>query len=361
MTNRCKVLALYLPQFHRIPENDEWWGEGFTEWNVVKNSKQFYKEIPHPRIPSWGYYDLSIKDNLVRQAKTAKEYNVDGYVMYNYYSNGKCLLSKPSEILLDNKDIDISYCFSWANHDWLRTWFSYNRELLQKQEYAKTTEEIKNHFMYLLRFFTDERYIKIKNKPVLFIYKYQDINNFDQYQKVWNDLAREHGFDGIYFVQTLGGTSIEKNTTYFDACYDFEPTYTTFKQLPLQSKKNKLRRGIKKITNGKFLSNVYDYKKVTNSMVNRKELESNHFLGVFAEWDNTPRHNHNGTVFKNFSLDTFRTQFENQYKKSIENDKSLLIIDAWNEWGEGAYLEPDEYWQYGKLEVIKEVVESFKN
>lgn len=360
MSDKCKVLALYLPQFHRVPENDEWWGEGFTEWDVVKKSKQFYNDIPHPRVPTWGYYDLSVKENLIRQAETAKEYNVDGFVMYNYYSNGKCLLSKPSEILLANKEIDINFCFSWANHDWLRTWFSYNRELLQKQEYATNKKQMKEHFMYLFRFFADERYIKIKNKPVLFIYNYKDIINFEEYKELWNLLAIENGFDGIYLVQTLGGKNLEINEELFDACYDFEPTYTTFKQLKGQHNINKFRRGIKKITRATFLSNTFDYKKVTQTMINRNESEANHFLGVFAEWDNTPRHNHNGTVFKNFNLETFRLQFDNQYKKSIENNKELLIIDAWNEWGEGAYLEPDTHWKDGKLKVIKDVVDSYR-
>ncbi len=360
MNSTCKVLALYLPQFHKIPENDQWWGEGFTEWNVVKQAKQFFDDIPHPRIPKLGYYDLSIKENIQRQALLAKNYNIDGFILYNYYSNGKCLLSKPSEILLANEDINISYCFSWANHDWLRTWFSYNREMLHKQEYATTKEEIRNHFMYLLRFFCSERYIKINNKPVLFIYKYQDIKNFEEYHQEWNRIAKQYGFDGIYFVQTLGGNHIDMNDKYFDACFDFEPTYTTFKQLPLQRRINKFRRGFKKITKSTFLSNIYDYRKVTKTIINRNENEANHFLGVFAEWDNTPRHNHNGTVFKNFDLETFKLQFEAQYKKSIENSKSLLIIDAWNEWGEGAFLEPDEHWQYGKLNIIKEVVESYR-
>lgn len=358
--NKVKILALYLPQFHRVAENDEWWGEGFTEWNVVKNSNQFFHDIPQPRVPLWGYYDLSNKQSLKIQAETAKTYNVDGFVMYNYYSNGKCLLSTPSELILANKDINIDFCFSWANHDWLRTWFSYNRELLQKQEYAATREQISEHFMYLLRFFKDERYIKIDNKPVLFIYKYQDIINFDEYFEEWNKLAQKHGFAGIYFIQTLGGNGLEINKKYFDACYDFEPTYTTFKQLGMQRNINKLRRGIKKITKGTYLSNLYDYRSVSNTIIKRNEPEKNHFLGVFAEWDNTPRHNHNGTVFKNFNLGTFKAQFESQYKKSVDNNKELIIIDAWNEWGEGANLEPDEHWGYGKLEVIKEVVNTYK-
>ena len=163
-----KILALYLPQFHQIPENDEWWEEGFTEWNVVKRAKKLSKYSIQPRIPlEMNYYDLSKVESIRKQAVLAKEYNVDGFVIYSYYSNGKMLLEKPAKIILDHPDIDVKYCFSWANHDWRRNWFQYNKELLRAQEYAATDEQILEHFYYMLDFFKDTRYIKIDNKPVL--------------------------------------------------------------------------------------------------------------------------------------------------------------------------------------------------
>lgn len=359
--NSCKILAIYLPQFHRIPENDEWWGEGFTEWNVVKNAKQLTKKAIQPRIPQCGYYDLSDVESIKMQAKLAKKYHVDGFAMYSYYSNGKTLLEKPAQLLLENKDIEINYCFSWANHDWKRTWFSYDFEMLWKQEYARNDEEIKEHFEYLLPYFLDNRYIKYNNKPVYIVYDYKKIENFERYKELWNQYSKEYGFDGVYFVQTLCGKTLTWNEKLFDACFDFEPTYTTYSGMKIENGINFIRRALKKVLKFKYVKSIFNYKEVCRQMERRICENPNHMLGAFAEWDNTPRHGSNGTVFKGFNIDTFRTCFYKQLKKSKEHKKPFLIIDAWNEWGEGAFLEPDQVYGYEKLEVIKECVEKLND
>lgn len=354
----CKILALYLPQFHRIPENDKWWGEGFTEWSIVKNAQKVTNYSNQPREPLHGYYDLSDMKSIRRQAELAQKYCIDGFVIYSYYSNGQKLLEKPSEILLNQKDIDISFCFSWANHDWKRTWFAYNTEMLRSQEYANNDEQIIEHFMYLLPYFQDERYIKFNNKPVFFIYDYKKIPNFSRYKQVWNEYAIKFGFYGIYFVQTLGGNTLVWNGEIFDACFDFEPTYTTFSSLKFGNLVNKVRRKVKYIFKTKWIGTLFDYNEVCNVIEKRKCEDPNHLLGIFAEWDNTPRHVDNGVVFKNFSIEAFRKCFMAQLKKSKQYNKPFLIIDAWNEWGEGAFLEPDNIYRFQKLEVIKGCVDS---
>lgn len=350
-----KVLALYLPQFHSIPENDKWWGKGFTEWNVVKKAKKLNNVTKQPRIPKLGYYDLSKVDNIKRQVELANQYGVDGFVIYSYYSNGQKLLEKPAELILENADINISYCFSWANHDWMRTWFTYNREMLRKQEYAESKKDVIDHFNYLLPYFKDVRYIKHENKPVLCIYDYEAIPDFDLYHETWNELAIKEGFDGIYFVQTLGGHHLDWKKDKFDASFDYEPTYTTFLNMSRQHEINRIKRAIKKILHTKWLVNYFDYNSVCNNIEARDDNDPNHLLGVFAEWDNTPRHSHNGTVFKNFTVERFEQCLYMQLKKSINHKKPFLIIDAWNEWGEGAYLEPDNFTNYKKLEAIESV------
>lgn len=356
---RCKILALYLPQFHQTPENDQWWGQGFTEWNVVKKASNWHKNSNQPKIPLEGYYDLSQESSIIRQAELAREYGLDGFVIYSYYSNGSLLLQKPSEIIINNPSINIEYCFSWANHDWKRTWFSYNMQMLRKQEYASCDNQIKEHFEYLLPFFRDTRYIKISNKPVFFIYDYKAIPNFDRYKEVWNNLAVKEGFDGVFFVQTLGGKTLTWNTSLFDASFNFEPTYTTYSNMGAAMLHNKIRRGLKKLLKRHWVSNIFSYKDVCNKIINRNEKEKFHFEGVFAEWDNTPRHSHNGIFFNGFNLELFEKQFRAQLMKSIENEKPMIVIDAWNEWGEGAYMEPDKRLGYGKLETIKRVIAEF--
>lgn len=349
-----KILALYLPQFHQTKENDEWWGEGFTEWNVVKTANKLSKHSIQPRIPETGYYDLSDANEIRKQAKLANEYGIDGFVIYSYYSNGQLLLNKPGELLLENKDIDISFCFSWANHDWMRTWFAYNKEMLRKQEYASNIEQVTEHFKYLLPYFKDSRYIKKDNKPVFIVYDYYAIPDFELYKKTWTKLAKDNGFSGIHFVQTLGGKHLEWEENVFDACFNFEPTYTTFSQMKTNHSINRFRRMIKKTFKTKWVPNYFDYNKICKLIENRNEDNPNHYLGAFAEWDNTPRHKDNGTIYKNFSIERFQSNIERLLIKSNECKKDFIIIDAWNEWGEGAFLEPDEYYHCKKLEAIRQ-------
>lgn len=356
-----RVLALYLPQFHQTRENDEWWGEGFTEWNVVRKAKSLSPYSIQPRVPENGYYDLSDVNDIRKQAELANEYGVDGFVIYSYYSNGKLLLNKPAELILENPDINISYCFSWANHDWMRTWFSYNKEMLRKQEYASNREQVMQHFCYLLPYFNDDRYIKVNNRPVLFIYDYEAFPDFELYKTEWNKLAIENGFAGLHLVQTLGGHHLEWNTDLFDSCFNFEPTYTTFLQMQKDHKINRIRRAIKKVFKTKWIPNYFDYNRICSYMESRNEDDKNHYLGAFAEWDNTPRHKDNGTIYKNFSIDRFKKNLEALLFQSVQNNKDFLIIDAWNEWGEGAFLEPDEYYHYQKLEAIREAKKKVLN
>ncbi|KKF42062.1 glycosyl transferase [Streptococcus uberis Ab71] len=355
-----KILALYLPQFHSIKENDEWWGEGFTEWNVVKSASVINKHTKQPKVPQQGYYDLSEKESIKNQASLANQYGIDGFIIYNYYSNGDKLLEKPSEIILANKDINIEYCFSWANHDWMRTWFSYNREMLRKQEYANTDQEIYDHFNYLVDFFKDNRYIKIDNKPVFIIYNYDDIPNFKRYLEIWNESAILEGFSGVYFIQTLGGKNLEWNKKYFDSCFDFEPTFTTFSEMKIVHSIHRIKRFIKRKFNLQLMTNFFNYDTVCRLMENRVYSDKEHCYGMFGEWDNTPRHKDNGTLFINFNIKRFEKCFEIQYKKSVENNHPFLVFDAWNEWGEGAILEPDNFYGTKKLEVIKKIKKQYE-
>lgn len=352
MENKCLVMALFLPQFHQIPQNDEWWGEGFTEWSVVKEATKINKFSIQPKIPVEGYYDLAKVNTLKNQADLATKHGIDGFIFYNYYSNGEKLLDLPIKNLLNNKDINIEYIISWANHDWKRTWYNWNQEMLRKQLYGNE-KQITEHFEYLLTYFKDVRYTKIDNKPVFCVYRYKDIPNFNQYYKIWNSLAKANGFNGIYFLQTLDNTCQEIDHNFFDAGFEFEPNYTLkVNNLYFQRTINKICRVFKKYFKLKRVNFVYDYKFITKAMSERKDIDSNRYLGVFPDWDNTPRHKYNGTVFRNSSAHYFEEQFRSQYKKALQNNNRILVINSWNEWSEGAYLEPDTFNNYDRLEAI---------
>lgn len=189
-----KILALYLPQYHRIPENDNWWGEGFTEWINVKKGTPLFKGHYQPKIPlNNNYYDLSDGNGEVWrwQAELAREYGIYGFCIYHYWFEGKMLLEKPMEILLRRKDIDVNYCICWANETWRRTWYGLRNEVLIEQTYG-TEDDWKNHFKYLLPFFKDSRYIKIKNRPVIHIYRSSEIENLSLMRTLWDSMAIEN-------------------------------------------------------------------------------------------------------------------------------------------------------------------------
>lgn len=358
--SRCKVFALYLPQFHQTHENDVWWGKGFTEWTSVKKALKLVNVSRQPRIPLEGYYDLSQEDSIRHQADIAKKFHVDGFCIYHYYSNGKLLLNKPAEILL-RSDIDICFFFSWANHDWRRTWYGYNKEVLLKQEYGNE-KQIRDHYNYLKPFFADERYFKIDNKPVIAIYKASYINNLDLYQKIWTELALNDGFNGVYFLLTNDGTESQKHKECFDATFDFEPGITISDSIfKLTRFMNRIRSNlIKRKIIKKSVAQLYDFKKVAKSSAKRFYNNENNFYGVFTGWDNTPRHGVMGTVYYNDSIESFKEYFKLQYQKSLKSNCKLLMVNAWNEWSEGAYLEPDADRGYSLLQSISDVVEELE-
>lgn len=356
-----KILALYLPQFHQIKENDEWWGEGFTEWENVKKARKYSVLQDQPRIPlNNNYYDLSNSNSIRWQAKLAKTHNIDGFCFYHYYSKGQKLLETPSEIILNNKDIDIEFCFSWANHDWKRTWAKYSNEILRKQEYGNH-QDIVDHFNYLLPFFKDKRYIKIDNQPFFSIYEKIPTLVFEDIINTFNTMAKENGFDGIYFVETLRGNHNLNNN--YSGHFCFEPNYSNaitdnyIWKVEINLKR-KISDLLNKLGNKNFIINKYNYITACERIIKTIDFHStqeNVSPGFFVGWDNTPRHGINGSFYKKQNIENVRKFFYIIMKKSIEYEKEFIFINAWNEWGEGAYLEPDESNGTKMLEIIKEV------
>lgn len=363
-----KIYALYLPQFHRIPENDKWWGQGYTEWNAVREAKNYYKGQNQPKVPlNDNYYDLSDEDgNVWRwQVGLANNYGVDGFIIYHYwFKDNKKLLEKPAEILFKNDDISTCYFFCWANEPWRKTWYGNNLELLIDQDYGNENDW-RIHFEYLKPFFLDKRYKKINNKPVFAIYKTASIDKLFEIKKLWDSLAKEIGFDGIYLLGAKTAFEQEQRANIVDGEYLFEPAYTLHYQYnKIQVAKRVVLRNIKKIYNRIFgekrliqienLKDLYDAIELPNPVIT-KDI----YYGLCPSWDNTPRKQHNGCAFINSSPDLFKLKLRSFLKSKKGGD--FVVINAWNEWGEGAYLEPDTINGYGYLEAIKELKESDKN
>lgn len=372
---RTKIIANYLPQFHRIPENDLWWGCGYTDWTAVKKSIPLYEGHHQPNIPlNKNYYDLSDEKNIEWQAKLAKKYGIDGFGIYHYwFSSDLNLLDKPAVLLRDNKDIDINYMFIWDNASWKRTWSNVKKNandwapisdelqeekqgdgILAKLRYGDE-DDWEKHFQYLLTFFNDKRYIKINNRPVFgFFNQFNDDRTIKEMVKYWDGLAKDNGFDGVFIIgkHEINQDSWIKNEFYY------EPYQHVFGQESIFKKViRKIHRDLFKIDRLCF----YDYDKSWESIISDAKIgkENIYYTGI-VNYDDTPRRGKKGKILKNASPIKFEKHIKELYQISCSQKKELMFVIAWNEWGEGAYLEPDEENGYAYLEALKRAVDSVK-
>lgn len=358
-----KVIAFYLPQFHRIPENDEWWGKGFTDWKGVRKAQPLFHGHRQPREPKNGYYyNLLDKKTLEWQADLARKYNVYGFCIYHYWFGEKQLLEKPAENLLMWKDIDVNYCFSWANESWVASWSklkgnawaesvtkpSTKGGYLVKQKYGGKSEW-ERHFAYLLPFFKDKRYIKINNSPIFVIYKPENIKVLQEMMLCWHELARENGFNSIYFVGTNYKEWKEKG---MDAMLLYEPSYTLLGEKGRFNTKAYLGLEIQKWMEKHqlYFPKLINYDAVWKMIIKRKN-KGNVWPGAFVDFDSTPRKGKNGSICIGVSPKKFEKYIYSLAKNN--SDKEFIFIMAWNEWGEGAYLEPDKSNNVSYLHSIK--------
>jgi hypothetical protein len=355
-----KIIAWYLPQFHEIEENNNWWGQGFTEWNNVKSAQPQFRRHEQPRIPlNNNYYNLLDEKTQIWQAELAQKYGIYGFCYYHYWSNGRLLLEKPAENMLANKKITIPFCFSWANHTWRRTWGTYSKEVLLEQEYGDR-EEWKAHFDYLLPFFKDERYIKDDNRPIFIIYQPRNIKNLHEMTELWNQLAKANGWKGICFISQdcRGDITKEKEMDHFSFNVEYQPDRA--KQKLLRKPAYLIKRFLNQYCNYpvRALKVVFDYDRLWKIILKQKPMNEFAIPGAFVDWDNSPRYGKYGTMCIGMTPQKFEKYLSIQIKraKTIYNS-SYLFLFAWNEWGECGYLEPDEKNQYQILEAVKSATE----
>ena len=352
MNNEVKPIAMYLPQFHRVKENDEWWGEGFTEWTAVEKAVPLFEGHKQPKRPMNDYtYDLLQKETMEWQAQLMRKHGVYGMCFYHYwFENGRQILEKPAENLLKWTDIDMPFCFCWANESWVRTWSvmkgqnvwtsSYEPQskeegdgVLLRQCYG-VQEDWETHFEYLVSFFQDKRYIKKDNKPVILFYKVSDIECIDEMIAYWNQLAIEKGFEGVYVI---GANCGEEEIEFMDAELVTEPQ-TTIRREFISQFMHKEHLDI-----SRYLS----YDEVVNaSLKYNKKTDKKTYYGGFVKYDDTARHGKNGAVIYNDTPEKFKVYLAELYAKNASLKNEFIFINAWNEWGEGMYLEPDQ--EYGE-------------
>ncbi len=355
------VVALYLPQYYETEYNNKWWEKGYTEWIALKRAKPLFPGHNQPRVPlNDNYYDLSVRDNIKWQMDLAKEYGIDGFAIYQYYSCGSKLLEVPTEIIRDDSTLDLPFFLYWANESWKKSWFGQDNTVVWEQKYG-TEKDWRVQFDYCLKYFKDERYIKIDGKPVYAIYNPWALPNEREFIKKWNEWAKEANLPGIYFVKNIGSHDSDLLGDY-SARITREPNYTFAHDEKMLEKVLRvvLTRTIAFI-NSKILINKGKgiillkptYVDIWRKILNRMNQDSHTILGCFTDWDNSPRKSYNSMIMQDVSPEKFCRYFKCLYKKGKEIGSPMIVVNAWNEWAEGAYLEPDEKNGYAFLEAVR--------
>ena len=354
MDNTARPIAIYLPQYHPIPENDEWWGKGFTEWTNVARARPLFNGHYQPHLPAdLGFYDLRLPEVRQAQADMARQYGIHGFCYYHYWFNGRRLLERPFNDVLSSGKPDFPFCLCWANETWSRRWLGEEKQVLLRQTYSQTDDV--NHARKLLEAFADHRYIKIYGRPVFIIYRPTDLPDPQKTTDTFRDVCVKAGLSEPYLVGVNSHRlDIDYRKLGFDDVLDFLPSLGVLGDI-LNNNKNwqKFNSNLKFGILDRLLK-VYDYKEAYRLM-NARKLEYSYLPSVFVSWDNSARRNRNGIIITNTSLDIFREQVERAVHKASQRpiEERFFFINAWNEWAEGNHLEPCQKWGHSFLEIIK--------
>lgn len=344
------LIAFYLPQFHPIPENDIWWGKGFTEWTNVSKALPQYLGHYQPRQPGeLGYYDLRIGDVQKRQVELAKKYGIFGFCFHYYWFNGKRLLEKPLELFVNNPDIDFPFCINWANENWTRRWDGQSNEILIAQEHSfELDKEIIHDFIKLFR---HPNYIRVNNRPLLIVYRADILKEANKTLCYWRKIAVEEkvGIPYILAAQTFGYS--DPGSDKFDGVLEFPPHNRDF--LPDIT-------ATLTLLNSEYQGTVYRYNDFVNSSLRKLVKQPfKQFNTVMPGWDNEARRPGTGITFDGSTPKIFGLWLDAACQFAINNfnkEERYVFINAWNEWAEGAYLEPDRRFGYAYLQQTLDVL-----
>lgn len=347
-----RVISFYLPQYHNVEANNKWWGEGFTDWVPTKKSKPCFEGHYQPHEPlNDNYYDLLDVYTLKWQSRLMAKYGVDGQAFYHYwFKSGKQILEKPAELLLKEKEINLPFCFYWANESWVRSWSKFTQGanpwmddkkecdesgngVLMLQEYGGETEW-KSHFNYLLPFFKDSRYIKVDGKPLFIIYKSSMFPRIREMINCWKKWAEESGLGGLYIIGAYRDGGLDNSG--LDAQLLHEPPRAN-----LVFYEQKRGDGVTRL----------DYDKVWNYILNEYDYENKTYYSGFTGYDDTPRRGKRGIVLEGSTPEKYKKYIAQLMAKNHAAGLDITFVNAWNEWGEGMHLEPDKKFQFQYLKA----------
>lgn len=358
-TTAVRIIALYLPQFHPIPENDAWWGKGFTEWTNVAKARPLFRGHYQPHLPAdLGFYDLRLSETREAQAALARAYGIHGFSYYHYWFSGKRLLNRPLDEVLSSGRPDFPFCLCWANENWTRKWDGYDSELLIRQEYSSADDEA--HVEHLLPIFRDPRYIRIDGRPLFLIYRSEMLPDSAKTAELWRRAAQRAGFPDLFLARVESfQTGIDPTTVGFDASVEFAPDKGVARLASRGGRRrflSLLRRVLSRL--GVTIRpaeehRIYSYDSLAAGMLAKPKVPYRRFRCVTPGWDNAARRQRGATIF----LDSTPRVYEGWLRalvqetmKTHDGDERILFINAWNEWAEGNHLEPDQRWGLAYLE-----------
>jgi len=357
-----RLLAFYLPQYHPIPENEEWWGRGFTEWRNVAKAKPLFSGHYQPHVPAdLGFYDLRLEETRMAQAELAREYGIHGFCYYHYWFNGKRLLETPLEDMLKSGTPDFPFCICWANENWTRRWDGEDQHVLIKQEYS--AEDDRRHIRELFRIFRDRRYIKIDGKPLFLVYRTENMPEPRKTADIWREEARKSGIGELYLVRVESIGTCDPKDINFDAALEFAPDW---KQkgpciLPPPAQSGQLDKDPRKIEDVFKNNYVHSYENLAQAMMKKPQPGYKWFRCVTPSWDNSPRRKEGANIFLGSTPEKYQNWLGNMINytdRNLRGEEKLVFINAWNEWAEGNHLEPDQHFGRAYLEASRKALTS---
>lgn len=375
MNHKIRAIAYYLPQYHPIPENDKWWGKGFTEWTNVSKAMPLFPGHKQPHYPGdLGFYDLRVPEVREEQARLAREAGIEGFCYWHYwFGNGKQLLERPFQEVLKTGKPDFPFCLGWANESWSGIWHGAKDKVLMNQEYPGV-KDYEIHFYNLLPAFLDKRYIQIEGKPLFLVYNPDALPDMKEFRSTFNELALKNGLKGLFIVaNSIKNSQPDWNPESFGfdaytiAAHNriiHEGIGSDFYYQNLKERKSFKKKLSRKI--GRLLGqekseveipqHVYKYEKAAEYFLIENMYNIDCYPTVITGWDNSPRCGTNGLILTNYNPGAFRQHLKQAVSYTDKNKHKILFVKSWNEWAEGNYLEPEREFGSKFLEVFREEI-----
>jgi len=343
-----RLIAFYLPQYHPTPENDAWWGPGFTDWTNVAKARPLFPGHYQPHIPAdLGFYDLRLPDVREAQAALAREYDIHGFCYYHYWFNGKQLLARPFQEVLQSGRPQLPFCLCWANENWTKRWDGLENQVLIRQDYSHADDLA--HIRAMLPALTDGRYIRVRGKCLLLVYRTGLLPDPKRTAELWREIALREGGVELYLTRVErrmegDSDSFDPAMIGFDAAVEFAPDPSATGPPIWRRYKGKVLCRMGMLSRAYMDHYIYAYNTLVNNMIRKPKSAYRRFACVTPSWDNSPRRKSGATIFRECDPGQYEFWLTRVLARTLEEntgDDALVFINAWNEWAEGSHLEPD--------------------